>query len=216
MKFTNDGKTMVMAIGIEGEAGDDPDHLGGVVDVNWLPDGAILVADGGESVTVTSRVVKYTPDGNYISEWGGNGSEPGQFSGTHGLAVDAQGGVYVADRGNHRTQVFDENGTLLKIWPNIRQMDCLLASPDGFIWGVDGMTNKVLNYDLEGHLHYSWGTQGSFDGGMSSPHGMSVDEDGNLYIADFFNMRVQKFDPRLGADRSRLVRRPIAWPRSAR
>ena len=213
MKFTNDGKKMVMAIGVAGEAGDDPDHLGGVVDIDWLPDGTILVADGGEPVTVTSRIVKYTADGQYLSEWGGNGSGPGQFRGTHGIAVDAQRRIYVADRGNHRIQVFDENGTLLKIWPNIRQMDYLLATPDGFLWGVDGMTNKVLKYDLEGHLQYSWGTQGAFDGGLSSPHGMSVDQEGNLYIADFFNTRVQKFMPRQGADRSRLIPRPIAWPR---
>ena len=212
MKFTNDGKKMVMAIGVAEQAGNDHDHLGGVVDIDWLPDGTILVADGGEPVTVTSRVVKYTADGKYISEWGGNGEAPGQFRGTHGIAVDAQRRVYVADRGNRRMQVFDENGKLLKIWPNLRQMDYILAAPDGFLWGVDGMTNKVLKYDLEGHLKYAWGTQGSFDGGMSSPHGMSVDQEGNLYIADFFNQRVQKFQPRKGADKSRLIPRPIAWP----
>jgi hypothetical protein len=219
LKFTNDGKKLVMAIGVANEKGDDQTHLGGVVDLDWLPDGTIFVADGGEPPVVTSRVVKYTPDGKYIKEWGGNGSAPGEFGGTHGIAIDTRRRVYVGDRRNHRIQVFDEDGKLLKIWPNIRQVDHMIATSDGYIAGVDGATNKVLRWDLEGRLKDAWGTGGPLSGGavdgqMNSPHGMSVDRDGNLYIADFFNYKVQKFQPKKGADKSRLIAMPLGWNRA--
>ena len=72
-------------------------------DVAWDKAGNIYVADGYGN----ARVAKYEPSGKYIKSWGSAGTGPGQFNIVHGIAIDAQGNVYVADEGNRRIQVFD-------------------------------------------------------------------------------------------------------------
>jgi hypothetical protein len=66
----------------------------------------------------------------------------------------------------------------------------------------------VLEYDQNGTLLYYWGTYGMFPGGFWEIHQMSVDSEGNLYGADSFGGRVQKFRPRAGADRAKLIGAP--------
>ena len=67
--------------------------------------------------------------------------------------------------------------------------------------GVD----QILKYDLEGRLLNGWGTFGPFPGGLWGVHQVSVDSEGNLYVADYNNNRVLKFVPKAGADPARLV-----------
>jgi len=66
-------------------------------------------------VTFNSRVAKVDKDGNWLKSWGEPGSGPGQLNTPHSIAADAQGNIYVADRGNGRIQVFDGEGKLLRI-----------------------------------------------------------------------------------------------------
>src|SRR5438270_9692822 len=73
-----------------------------VTDVAWDPQGNTFISDG----YINSRVAKVDKDGNWIKSWGDRGQEPGQFNTPHSIASDASGNVYVADRGNHRIQVF--------------------------------------------------------------------------------------------------------------
>jgi hypothetical protein len=73
---------------------------------------------------------------------------------------------------------------------------------------ADGTNAKVLEYDQNGKLLYSWGTYGTFPGGFWELHQMSVDSDGNFYGADSFGGRIQKFRPKPGADRSKLTGAP--------
>ena len=73
---------------------------------------------------------------------------------------------------------------------------------------IGGNNNKFVKYDLNGKMITSWGTMGTFPGGIWNPHQFSVDTDGNLYIAEATGGRTQKFRPRAGADRSRLVGPP--------
>jgi DNA-binding beta-propeller fold protein YncE len=134
----------------------------------------------------------------------------------HGVTIDAERRVYVADRDNMRIQIFDENGRYLDEWPDIRGIVFMLATRDKHIWALTGTTNRLLKYDLSGRLLTYWGT-GNIDppgagfsqvtaaGTLNAPHAFSVDTDGNLYIADYRNHRVLKFVPRPRADRSRLV-----------
>jgi DNA-binding beta-propeller fold protein YncE len=79
-------------------------------DVTWDPQGDIFISDG----YINSRVAKYDKNGDWVKQWGGPGSGPGEFNTPHSIASDAQGNVYVADRGNRRIQVFDPDGTLLR------------------------------------------------------------------------------------------------------
>src|ERR1700745_3419408 len=86
-------------------------------DVAWDPQGNIFVSDGYGN----NRVVKYDKNGRFLKQVGSEkrGSEPGELNLPHGLAVDAQGNVYVADRSNHRMQVFDNNLALKAVYDNI-------------------------------------------------------------------------------------------------
>ena len=70
------------------------------------PNGDIYVSDGYGN----ARVHKYAPDGRKLMSWGESGTEPGQFNLVHNISCDPDGWVYVADRENHRIQVFDGNG----------------------------------------------------------------------------------------------------------
>ncbi len=79
-------------------------------DVTWDPQGNTYISDG----YINSRVAKLDNDGNWVMQWGSPGNGPGQFSTAHGIAADAQGNIYVADRGNRRIQVFDGEGKFLR------------------------------------------------------------------------------------------------------
>ncbi len=200
-KFTNDGKTLVMTLGEAGVAGADEKHFGRPTDIAWLPDGTFFISDG----YVNTRVVKFDKTGKFLMTWGTKGAGPGQFDLPHAIDVDRSRRVYVADRSNGRIQVFDENGKYLDQWPNIRQPYHIMISADQHLWVADGVTNKFLKYDLNGRRLSSWGTWGTFPGAFWGVHQFSVDSDGNLYAAETFGGRTQKFKPRPGVDPSRLI-----------
>jgi len=71
----------------------------------------------------------------------------------------------------------------------------------------------MLKYVLEGHLLYSWGTVANFPGTLWGVHGISTDQEGNLYVAEVDAGRFQKFSPRAGANPDYLIGRPVysAW-----
>ena len=81
-----------------------------VTDVAWDPAGNSYISDG----YINSRVAKYDADGNWIKSWGEFGTGPGQFRVLHSIQADAEGHIYVADRGNGRIQVFDGDGNLIR------------------------------------------------------------------------------------------------------
>ena len=75
---------------------------------------------------------------------------------------------------------------------------------DGHVAVSDGMTQKILKYDTSGKLQHGWGTFGAYPGQLWGVHQMSVDSEGNLYVAEVFNGRPQKFRPKPDADRNQL------------
>jgi DNA-binding beta-propeller fold protein YncE len=155
-------------------------------------------------------------------DWGQKGNppndkRPGYFNNVHGIAVDPQTRrVFVNDRGNHRIQVFDQNGKYLYEWtPGAEPSDIHLIyiGADRTIWAFDRGTSKMLKYDLDGHFLYSFGVWGDFPGGFWGVHGFSVDQEGNFYVGQVDSGRVQKFRPRQGANPAFLVGKPVysAW-----
>ena len=201
-KITNDGSEIKLRLGEKGVPGNDKTHFDRPTDIAWLPNGDFYVTDGYNN----TRVVKFSKDGKYLFEWGKPGTGPGEFNLVHGIVIDSNSRIYVSDRSNSRIQVFDENGKYLDEWPNIRSPYFLRLSQDQHIWVSDGVTQKLLKYDLNGNLLYSWGTFGIFPGTLWGPHQFSVDSDGNLYIAEVFNGRAQKFRPKRNADPETLVK----------
>jgi sugar lactone lactonase YvrE len=216
-EFTHDGKQLVKTIGTKGVAGDDDKHFNRPTYLAWLPDGSMFVADGYNG----HRVVKFDKDGKYVTAWGEKGTpphetRPGYFNVVHGIAADpVSKRIYVSDRGNRRMQVFDENGKFIEQWPfaTPSSVNCLYIGTDHHVWAFDDTTSHVIEYDADGHLLYAWGALGDYPGALFNQHGMSVDQDGNLYIAEVAGGRVQKFKPRAGANPMYLVSKPFysAW-----
>jgi sugar lactone lactonase YvrE len=216
--FSNDGKKLIRTFGELGKAGADQKHFDRPTKVDWLPDGTFFVSDGYNG----TRVVKFSADGKYLLEWGkpgkrGGETRPSYFFNVHSLAVDPKSrSVFVSDRSNRRVQVFDENGNYLYEWSfgNFPvDIHDFLITADGFLWAADRGTNKILKYDLKGHLLYAWGTWGDFPGGFWGVHGISVDTEGNFYVAEADNGRFQRFVPRPNVRKELLVGRPVtsAW-----
>ncbi len=199
-KFTNDGE-LLMSIGEFRVPASDENHFGRPTDIAFLPNGDFFISDG----YTNTRVVKFNKEGEYLLEWGKPGTGPSQFDTVHGIAVDNQNRVYVADRANSRIQIFDENGEYLDEWNDITYPYSLYMSGDQHLWVADGRTNKILKYNLAGQLQNSWGTFGTMPGGMWGPHQFSVDNENNFYVADVHVGRLQKFAPKDGVDPARLV-----------
>ncbi len=216
-KFTNDGKTKVQTIGTYGVPGNDATHFNRPTFMDWFPDGSFIVADGYNG----TRVVKFDKDGKYLTAWGQRGeagkeTRPGYFNNVHGVAVDPKTRqVFVNDRGNRRAQVFDENGKFLREWSfgqNPADIHLFHIFSDGYLWAADRGTSRILKYDLDGNFMFSWGTWGDFPGGMWGVHGISVDQDGNFYVAEVDNGGAQKYTPRKGANPAMLVGKPLRSP----
>ena len=217
-KFTHDGKTKLQTIGTYGVPGADDKHFNRPTYMDWFPDGTFVVSDGYNG----TRVVKFDKDGKYLTSWGEKGTppnekRPGYLNNVHGIAVDPQTRrVFVNDRGNHRAQVFDENGKYLSEWsfgPVPSDVHLFIIDSNRFLWAADRGTNKIIKYDLDGNFLYSWGTWGDFPGGMWGVHGLSVDQDGNFYVAEVDNGGAQKYRPRPGANPAFLAGKAVrpAW-----
>jgi hypothetical protein len=217
-KFSHDGKQLVQTIGTPTVKGADGAHFNRPTFLAWLPDSSMFVADGYNG----TRVAKFDKNGKFLLDWGMKGTppndkRPGYFNNVHGIAVDPQTRrVFVNDRGNHRAQVFDENGKFLYEWSfgeEPSDIHLFYIGADRNLWAFDRGTSKMLKYDLEGHFLYSWGVWGDFPGGFWGVHGFSVDQEGNFYVAEVDTGRVQKFKPRQGANPAFMVGKPVysAW-----
>jgi len=142
----------------------------------YLP-GDVAVDSGGNVYVADSwndRIQKFDSNGNHLATWGSYGSGNGEFYDPWGVAVDSGGNVYVADSSNDRIQKFDSSGALLGWWGLDDLGDTRWHDPD---------TERIGNY-------YGLG-----DGQFWFPEEMAVDSDGNIYVADTLNDRIQKIGP---------------------
>ena len=180
--------------------------------------GSFYVADGYNG----TRVAKFDVNGKFLLDFGkagdrGKETRPGYMNNVHGVAVDVQTRrVFVNDRENHRVQIFDENGKYLSEWKiavSPSSLHFVQIGADRTLATFDRNTHKMLKYDLDGRLLYAWGTIGDFAGTLWGVHGMSTDQEGNLYVAEVDAGRFQKFRPRKDANPAMLIGKPIysAW-----
>ena len=156
--------------------------------------GELYVSDGYGN----SRVHKYSPDGRLLFSWGEPGTDPGQFNLVHNIATDKDGYVYVADRENHRVQVFDSNGRYETQWNNLHRPCAIFISKDQDVFigelGAGMPVNRylpnigpritVMSTSGErlariGHLGY-----GLEVGQFIAPHGLCMDSHGDIYMGE--------------------------------
>jgi PKD repeat protein len=122
--------------------------------------------------------------------------------GARGLAVDADGNVYVAEWSTNQIQVYTKDGVFLRKWGSRGSKDGYFNGPEGvavdsqnrWVYVTDHENNRVQKFTTEGKFLLKWGTKGSNrDGAFSGPEGIAVDSYGNVYVADASNFQVQKF-----------------------
>ena len=216
-KFTYDGK-LVMTLGTNGQRGRDAGKLfDRPTDIAWLPDGTFFISDGYGGV----RVAKFDKDGKFLMDWGQapkdpNNPGPNEFNTVHAIQISNDRKLYVSDRGHRRIQIFDENGKFLDMFETGTRASpyALLLDTNGYLWDADGGTQRILKYDLQGHYLYGWGGPGGGLGQLNGPHSITTDQDGNLYLAEVFNGRVQKFRPKKGADPAKIVGQELRYKAS--
>ena len=159
----------------------------------------IFITDTGNN-----RVLKVDDKFNLIKQWGTKGTANGQFIHPHAIDVDSKGNVYVGVLNQPGVQVFDSNGTYLTRWGSsgtgpgqfsIPQEHIAIDKND-YIYIVDGASNpRVQKFFTNGTLVAIIGTKGSGDGQLLKPEHVSIDEQGNIYVVDRGNARIQVFAP---------------------
>jgi hypothetical protein len=218
MKFTNDGNELVLRLGepdhptsrAEARANPNPGPYtyGEPAVLAFLPDGSFLLGDGYWN----TRIVKYDADGTYVMEWGEAGSGPGQFDLVHGLAVDQDRRVYVADRRNNRIQIFTEDGDFIEEWPDVTDPVGVFVDEHHAVWVISASLHRVLKYSRDGALQHAWGAYGGpggLSGGLYRPHQIDVDQEGNVYVASWSGGWLNKFVPKPDADPRHLMGRAL-------
>jgi sugar lactone lactonase YvrE len=204
VKFAPDGKVL-MTLGTPGQTGGGPNQFTSPSDVVVAPSGDVFVADGHNDVG-NNRVVRFSKDGTFIKSWGKTGYAPGEFRGSHAIAMDASGRIFVGDRGNNRIQIFDQDGKSLSIpWTQFGKPSGIAFDSKGQIYVADSESDDVQNPGWEEGIRigdaktgwvnafilYPWGDprQTAGDGAEF----VAVDRDGNIYGGEPRPKRLQKY-----------------------
>ena len=177
-KFTPDGK-LLMTLGKAGVGAAGAETFVGPNDVVVNARGEIFVADGHTprpGAPDGDRIVKLSREGRFVKAWGAHkGSGPGEVIGPHRLALDSQGRLFVADRGNRRIQIFDQEGTFLDQWTQF-------GSPSG-IWIDSRDTLYVAVPGQDGGIRIGNAKTGTLTTVIrgTSPEVALADSDGKVY-----------------------------------
>jgi hypothetical protein len=185
-----------------------------VTDMAWDAAGNTYISDG----YINSRVAKVDRDGNWLKSWGDPGDQSGQFNTPHSIAVDAQGRVYVADRGNRRIQVFDSDGKFVRqitidvpvdpsarpaignkpaqtsgtMSPGAPWTVCITPGPNQVLFTSDAFPGRIYKLTLDGKLLGVLGQSGKQLKQFGWIHEIACPSENELYVAELLNWRVQK------------------------
>jgi len=156
--------------------------------------GAIYVTDLGNK-----RVQKFSSDGQYVLEWGGSGSNDGQFHYPSGIATNDEF-VFVADRDLNRIQKFDLQGNYVSQWGQKGKSEGMLLMPNGiavhgsFLYIADTGNQRIQKYTIDGEFVLSFGSSGIGPGQFLTVIDVDTDRDGNVYVTDKGNKKIEIFD----------------------
>ena len=147
VKFDPDGKVL-MTIGTPGVAGNPPDALTEPCSIVVAPNGDLFIAEGHSGQQpdagpdTVARISRFTKDGKFIRSFGRLGSGPAEFKTPHDIAMDAEGRLLVADRGNHRIQILEQDGRFIAEWKQFGRPSGVYLR-DGLIYVADSESNGV-------------------------------------------------------------------------
>jgi hypothetical protein len=155
-KFSPTGE-LLMSLGTPGQTGNDGDHFNQPNDVVVGPDGSIYVSDGhnGQGMTTnqamqegrdagdTARIMKFAPDGSFIKQWGQIGVRHGEFRTPHAIEFDSRGRLWVADRGNHRLEIFDQEGNYLESRYMFSRISGIFITEDDMLYAIDSESSPT-------------------------------------------------------------------------
>ena len=146
IEFDQNGKVLRI-LGKPGVSGNGPDTFHEPNAVLVAPNGDIFVADGHEpGPGHNARVVKLDAHGKFIMQWGSHGAGPGQFEMPHSLAMDSQGRLFVADRGNNRVQIFDQNGKFIAAWSQFSRPSGVYVDAHDVLYVTDSESTDKKGY----------------------------------------------------------------------
>ncbi len=171
-----------------------------------------LAVAGGELYVAdywNDRIQVFGLDGTPKRIVGSAGSGPGQFDAAGGVAVASNGDLFVADFYNQRVQRLRADGSFVRQWGLTGETgvdagrfnyptDAALG-PDGTLYVADGYNDRIQAFAAGGDFSHKWGGPfavnvfGPFNGWFATVTGIAVDSRGNVFVADFYNHRVQKF-----------------------
>ena len=200
-KFSPTGEVL-MTLGTAGQPGSGPNQFNQPNDVITAPDGSIFVADGhsGQNANPpdgsTGRIIKFAADGTYIMEWGEIGPEHGQFRTPHALAFDSRGRLWVADRGNHRIEIFDQDGNYLESRYMYGRVSGIYITEDDMLYAIDSESSPTNHPNWRNGVRIGHIDEDRIIGFIppferdtrlyqgTAGEGVVVDEDGNVYAAE--------------------------------
>ena len=208
-KFSPDGE-LLMSLGTAGQPGTGPNQLNQPNDVVTAPDGSIFVADGhsgqgmtsnqaiaaGREAGLTGRILKFAPDGTFIKEWGRIGTLHGEFRTPHAVEFDSQGRLFVADRGNHRIEIFDQDGNYLDSLYSHGRISGIFITPDDMLYSIDSESSMTSHANWMNGVRIGpvdedrvTGFIPPFDAETrpyqgAAGEGVAVDADGNVFAAE--------------------------------
>lgn len=194
-KYDSDGQPL-MTLGTSGSAG-DWDEAGGTRLFNQ-PNETALDSAGNIYVVqghgvAEPRVLKFTPEGQFIKQWGSRGDGPGQFFAAHSIEIDGNDTLYIADRENFRIELFDTEGNFQTEWKYTAMVCGIYLHDDGFMYITTGFDGEFAKLDMMGNLLGSLGSPGEGNGQFGEAHYLVLDEHDNVYVADVVTRRVQKY-----------------------
>jgi sugar lactone lactonase YvrE len=201
-KFSPEGKVL-LTLGKAGVAGDGPDTFNQPNDVAIAPNGDIFVSDGHTAGMGNARVVKFSPDGKFLKQWGKHGSGPGEFEVPHTLAFDSRGRLFVGDRANNRIQIFDQNGNFLAQWKQFGRPSGIYIDANDVIYVADSESAERNNPGFKRGIRIGSAKDGSVtafipdpspgSAGTSAAEGVAADRQGNVYGAEVGPKDVKKY-----------------------
>jgi non-lysosomal glucosylceramidase len=164
--------------------------------------GMAVDANGTVWVTQSFSVVSYSGQSAFLSQFGADGSGPGQLQYPSGIAISPSGLLYVADTGNNRVEIFTKAGAYSGVIGGPGSGNGAFNTPldlafdaQGELYVDDAGNNLIQKFDASGNFLLQFGGTGTGPGQLSGPYALATDPLGNLFVADTGNDRIQKFSP---------------------